>query len=75
MDYSDITDFRDKRELYWQIVNHDREYMKKADVLVVLANKSSYGAAIEMFVANCGKKIILLAKDPVSKFFRLYCNN
>ena len=66
MDYSDIKDFRNKKELSQQIVNHDLEYVKKADVLVVLANMPSYGAAIEMFVAkNSGKKIVLLAKDPV----------
>ena len=66
MDYSDIKDFRNKKELSRQIVNHDLEYLKKADVLVVLANMPSYGAAIEMFVAkNSGKKIVLLAKDPV----------
>lgn len=35
MDYSDIPDFRDKKELSRQIVNHDLEYVKKADVLVV----------------------------------------
>ncbi|PWU79876.1 MAG: hypothetical protein DLM72_15065 [Candidatus Nitrosopolaris wilkensis] len=65
-DYSDIKDFRNKKELSQQIVNHDLEYVKKADVLVVLASMPSYGAAIEMFVAkNSGKKIILLAKDPV----------
>ena len=41
-DYSDIKDFRDKKELSHQIVNHDLEYVKKADVLVVLANRPSY---------------------------------
>jgi hypothetical protein len=28
-DYSDIKDFRDKKELSHQIVNHDLEYVKK----------------------------------------------
>jgi hypothetical protein len=66
MDYSDIKDFRDKKELCYQIVNHDLEFVKKSDVLVVLANKASYGTAIEMFIAKTsGKKIILLAKEPV----------
>jgi nucleoside 2-deoxyribosyltransferase len=49
-----------------RIVEHDPEYIKKADVLVVLANGPRYGTAIEMFVAkNSGKKVIFLAKDPV----------
>ena len=66
MDYSGINDFRDKKDLSSKIVNHDLEYVKKADVLVVLANKPSHGTAIEMFVAkSSGKKIILFAKDPV----------
>ena len=65
-DYSDIKDFRDKKELSHQIVNHDLEYVKKADVLIVLANRPSYGTAIEMFIAkSSGKKVVLFAKDPV----------
>jgi hypothetical protein len=65
-DYSDIKDFRDKKDLSHQIVNHDLEYVKKADVLVVLGNRPSYGAAIEMFIAkSSGKRVVLLAKNPV----------
>jgi hypothetical protein len=65
-DYSDIKDFRDKKELSDQIVNHDLEYVKKADVLVVLGNRPSYGAAIEMFIAkSSGKRVVLLAKYPL----------
>jgi len=30
-DYSDIKDFRDKKDLSHQIVNHDLEYVKKDD--------------------------------------------
>jgi hypothetical protein len=42
------------------------EYVRKADVLVVLANRPSVGTAIEMFVAkNSGKMVILFAKDPI----------
>jgi hypothetical protein len=67
MDYSDIKDFRNKKELSRQIVSHDLGYVKEADVLVVLGNMPSYGAALEMFVAkHSGKKIILLAEDPVA---------
>jgi len=66
MDYSGIRDFRDKKDLSRQIVNHDFEYVKKADVLIVLSSKPSYGAAIEMFVAkNSGKLVILFAKESV----------
>jgi nucleoside 2-deoxyribosyltransferase len=66
MDYSDILDFRDKKELSQQIVSHDLQFVEKADVIVVVANKPSYGTAIEMYIAkNSNKKVILLANDPV----------
>lgn len=66
MDYSDIRDFRDKKELSHKIVSHDLQYIKKADVIIVLTNSPSYGTAIEMFIAkNLTKNVILLAKDPV----------
>lgn len=66
MDYSDIGDFRDKKELSQQIVNHDLRFVEKTDVIVVVANRPSYGTAIEMYIAkNSNKKVILLASDPV----------
>jgi hypothetical protein len=66
MDYSDIADFRDMKELSQQIVNHDLQFVEKADVIVVVANRPSYGTAIEMYIAkNSNKKVILLASNPV----------
>lgn len=66
IDYSDIDDFRDKKDLSHEIVNHDLEYVKEADVLVVLVNRPSFGTAIEMFVAkSSGKTVLLFAKDAV----------
>jgi nucleoside 2-deoxyribosyltransferase len=66
MDYSDIQDFRDKKELSQQIVSHDLQFVEKADVIIVIANRPSYGTAIEMYIAkNSYKKVILLANDPV----------
>lgn len=66
MDYSDVKDFRDKNDLSGQIVDHDLEFVKKANILVVLANRPSYGTAIEMFIGKCsGKRVILVAKDPI----------
>jgi len=63
IDCSDTADFRDKKDFSFKIVNHDLEYVKESDVLVVLANRPSFGSAIEMFVAkNSGKPIILFAK-------------
>ncbi|TLX84566.1 MAG: hypothetical protein E6K94_00480 [Thaumarchaeota archaeon] len=66
MDYSHIKDFRYQKELAAKIIAHDLEHVKKADVLVVLANKPSYGTAMEMFFASqLGKKVILFAKNPI----------
>ena len=66
MDYSHISDFRDKPDLSRKIVNHDLKYIESSDAVVVIANGPSYDTAIEMFVAkSLGKKIILFAKDPV----------
>src|ERR687883_1219016 len=66
MDYSHITDFRDKQDLSSKIVKHDLKYIESSDIVIVLSNGPSYGTAIEMFVAkSLGKKIILFAKDPV----------
>ena len=48
MDYSNINDFRDEKDLSARIVLHDLENIKRAEVLVVLANKPSYGAAIDL---------------------------
>jgi hypothetical protein len=66
MDYSNIKDFRGKKDLSHQIVNHDLESIRQSDVLIVLSNKPSYWTGIEMFVAkNSGKRVILFAKEEV----------
>jgi len=66
MDYSDIKDFRDNPTLSKEIVDHDLDYVSKADVLVVIMNKPSYGTAIEMEKAkSVGKTVILFAPEPI----------
>jgi nucleoside 2-deoxyribosyltransferase len=66
MDYSHINDFRDWPELSKGIVEHDLRHVDMADVLIVVANGPSYGTGMEMAVAkDAGKKIILLADDPM----------
>lgn len=66
MDYSDIDDFRDKKELSHKIVKYDLEYVNKSDIIIVVANSPSYGTAMEMLIAKeKGKKVIVLAKDPI----------
>ena len=73
MDYSHITDFRDKQDLSSKIVQHDLKYIEGSDVVIVLSNGPSYGTAIEMFIAkSLGKKIILFAKDPVPTPWPVY---
>lgn len=66
MDYSDINDFRDKKELSHEIIKHDLEYVNKSDIIIVVANSPSYGTAMEMLIAKeGGKKVIVLAKNPI----------
>ena len=66
MDYSHIKDFRNELELSKKIVEHDLEFIKQADILVVLGDSPSFGTAIESFVAkNEGKKIILFSPNPL----------
>jgi nucleoside 2-deoxyribosyltransferase len=73
MDYSHINDFRDKQEISQVIVEHDLECIDNADVLVVLVNGPSYGTAMEMLIAKGkGKRIVLLAKDPVPTPWPIY---
>ena len=73
MDYSHISDFRDKKELSQKIVDHDLEFVKKADVVVVLVDVPSYGTAVEMYIAKkLGKKIILFGEKPVPTPWPIY---
>lgn len=66
MDYSDIKDFRFKRDLSERIVKHDLKFVDKADILVVLLEGPSFGTAIEMHEAKTkGKKVISLAEDEI----------
>ena len=66
MDYSYIDDFRDKKELAEEIINHDLKYIGQCDIIVVVLNRPSMGTAIEMLYAKkYSKTIILLAKDKV----------
>lgn len=66
MDYSGITDFRNKKELSKEIVTHDLEYVHKADVLVVCGDLPSYGTGVEGYVAKQeGKTVVLFAEQPV----------
>jgi len=73
MDYSHISDFRDKKDLSQKIVDHDLDFIKKADVIVVLVDEPSYGTAIEMYIAkSLGKKIILFGEKPVPTPWPIY---
>jgi nucleoside 2-deoxyribosyltransferase len=66
MDYTYIKDFRTKRELAHKIVEHDLEFVRKADILIAIYDAPSHGTGIEMFVAkNLGKHVILFAPQPV----------
>lgn len=73
MDYSDIKDFRDKKKLSKEIIEHDLNYVTKADVLVVIMNKPSYGTAIEMVKAKeAGKTIVLFSPRSIPTPWPIY---
>ncbi|MBU7045389.1 MAG: hypothetical protein HXS54_03045 [Theionarchaea archaeon] len=66
MDYSNIKDFRFDRVLSERIVQHDLEFIEKADIIVVLLEGPSFGTAIEMNEAKRkGKKVISLAENDI----------
>lgn len=66
MDYSNIDQFLDKKELAMKITKHDLEHVMKADILVVANTGPSYGTAIEMYEAKLkGKIVIFLSEDKV----------
>lgn len=65
-DFSHIRDFRDRKELASKIVEHDLNHIQHCDIVVVLLDRPSYGAAVEMFVAKkTGKTVISLCKKPI----------
>lgn len=66
MDYSEISDFRDKQQLAKRIVKHDLNFIKKSDLVVVISNGPSYGTAIEMYFAyQLGKPVIFYSEKLV----------
>src|SRR5947208_8666444 len=52
MDYSDTRDFRDKKDFSFKIVNHDLEYVKESDLLLLLFNRQICASYME----NCVDK-------------------
>lgn len=59
-------DFRNEKKLSEKVVKHDLGFVKKSDVIVVIADAPSYGTAIEMFVAKeLGKKVIVFSEKEI----------
>lgn len=63
MDYSNVKDFREQKELAKKIVDHDLNYLEKADTVIAISDDiPSFGTGIEMYVAKkSGKKVILFS--------------
>ncbi len=69
----DLDDFRDKKELWSEIVKRDIEYCEKADVIVFLVKYPSFGAMAEVVIsAMKGKKVIAYCPDKVKSPWPLY---
>lgn len=67
MDYSNVKDFREQKELAKKIVEHDLNYLEKADAVIVISDGiPSFGTGIEMYVAKkSGKKVILFSPNEL----------
>ena len=73
LDYSDIDDFRDKPELWSEIVRNDLEFCGKADVIVLIATNPSFGAMAEVVISSLkGKPVIAYCPKAVKSPWPLY---
>ena len=67
MDYSDVKDFRDKRELAVSIVKNDLYNIKNCDVIIAICDQPSFGTAVEIYYAKkLGKKIVVFSEKSVA---------
>ena len=72
-DYSDIEDFRDKRELSSEIVKRDLELCDRADVLILIAKHPSFGAMAEAVIASMkGKPVVVFCPEKLRSPWPLY---
>ena len=66
VDYSDVEDFRDKRELAANIVKNDLYKIENCDVVIAICDQPSFGTAIELYYAKkLGKKVVVFSEKPV----------
>ena len=73
MNYSEIKDFRDKKELSKKIVTYDLTQIDQADIIIVIAEKPSFGTAVEQYYALKKNKIIVLfSENPVPTPWPIY---
>ncbi len=73
LDYSDVEDFRDRKELWSKIVQNDLKFCDKADVVVLIAHRPSFGAMAEVVVsAMKGKPIVAFCPKAVKSPWPLY---
>ena len=63
---SKVRDFRCEKVLSKRIMEHDIRLLSEADVLVVLANRPSFGAGVEICIAwKAGKPVIAFCPRSV----------
>ncbi len=72
VDYSDVGDFRDRKDL-WDVVKRDLELCSKADVIVLIVKYPSFGAMAEVVISKMkGKKVIAYCPCEVKSPWPLY---
>jgi nucleoside 2-deoxyribosyltransferase len=61
-----LYDFKKDRALAKRIVEHDLSLLEKADVIVALADKPSWGVGVEVFYAKIllRKKVVAIVTKP-----------
>ncbi len=59
LDYSEVDDFRENRDICEKIVKHDLKYCDEADIIVLLALRPSFGAMSEAIISSMKGKIVV----------------
>ncbi len=72
-DYTDIGDFRDRKDLWGAVVRTDLELCSEADVIVFVVKRPSFGAMAEVVISSLkGKPIVAYCPEEVRSPWPLY---
>jgi len=73
VDYTEVEDFRDRPELWEEIVKSDLNFCSEADAIVLVAKNPSFGAMAEVVISSMkGKPVVAYCPDKVKSPWPLY---